>query len=429
MGPFEILAPLGAGGMGEVYRARDLRLERAVAIKILPEVFSENPGRLRRFEQEARSASALNHPNIVTIYELGQDGCSHFIAMELVEGQTLRQLMSAGPLAMRKTIEIAAQVADGLTKAHEAGITHRDLKPENVMEERAAAKRAHAAYCLVLSEEEAAERTSAEGAEWLGRMAAEHDNFRAALEWLTEAGDADWGLRMATALFRFWEIREYLAEGRDRLGRLLKLPGAAGATKLRTRALFAAGVLAGEQGDYASAEALIRESQTIAGQLGDKTGVAVSLNALAVFARDRGNVATAHGLFEESLELWERVWRFESGGSGAEQFSERGEITGRFWARAGVVWGVLEHFPWAGRSRRNSVVDQLSRRCGTGSGRFGCGGKIVRGRVGNFSRDRRSLGNCGDVGGFGRPGGGTTRVRESARAVPREHKNISRVGA
>ena len=134
MGPFEILAPLGAGGMGEVYRARDLRLERAVAIKILPEVFSENPGRLRRFEQEARSASALNHPNIVTIYELGQDGCSHFIAMELVEGQTLRQLMSAGPLAMRKTIEIAAQVADGLTKAHEAGITHRDLKPENVME-------------------------------------------------------------------------------------------------------------------------------------------------------------------------------------------------------------------------------------------------------------------------------------------------------
>ena len=807
MGLFEILAPLGAGGMGEVYRARDLRLERAVAIKILPEVFSENPGRLRRFEQEARSASALNHPNIVTIYELGQDGSSHFIAMELVEGQTLRQLMSAGPLAMRKTIEIAAQVADGLTKAHEAGITHRDLKPENVMEavdglvkildfglakhgppsgghpeapntaqsltasgqvlgttgymspeqlegrrldfrsdqfsfglmlyemvtgkrpfqrntvvetliavareepasigmqnreapaplcwaverclakepekrygstrelarelaairdcfldkpakqvetrpsnlpvsrtgfvgrereveaakelllradvrlvtvtgpggigktrlavevssgltekfsggvhfvalspvrdvgliasvivqalgireaggqspletlkkflrdavqepmlilldnfehlaeaaptvaemlaagprlkilvtsraplhvygehefpvpslglpvtrtlpgveelsgypavalfvqramaakpgfelnrenapavaeicrrldglplaielaaarikvlspaailtrltsrlqlltggakdlperqqtlraamdwshdllngeeqklfrrlsvfvggcdleggeavcdtkgdvnldlldgmtsmvdknlakqveqpngnsrfvmletireyalekleasgERAAAKRAHAAYCLVLSEEEAAERTSTEGAEWLGRMAAEHDNFRAALEWLTEAGDADWGLRMATALFRFWEIREYLAEGRDRLGRLLKLPGAAGATKLRTRALFAAGVLAGEQGDYASAEALIRESRTIAGQLGDKTGVAVSLNALAVFARDRGNVATAHGLFEESLELW-----------------------------------------------------------------------------------------------------------------------------
>src|SRR5277367_5732380 len=133
LGPFEIVAPLGAGGMGEVYRARDTRLDRTVAIKLLPAAFSADPDRLHRFEQEARSASALNHPNIVTIYELGQDNSSRYIAMELVEGKTLRELLVGGLLPMRKAIEIAAQVAEGLTKAHEAGIAHRDLKPENLM--------------------------------------------------------------------------------------------------------------------------------------------------------------------------------------------------------------------------------------------------------------------------------------------------------
>ncbi len=810
LGPYEIQSPLGAGGMGEVYRARDTRLDRSVAIKILPAAFSADCDRLDRFEQEARSASALNHPSIVTIYELGQDGSTHYIAMELVEGKTLRELLVSGLLPMRKAIEIAAQVAEGLTKAHEAGITHRDLKPENLMVshdgfvkildfglakhgspsgersdmfgtsmsltapglvlgtvgymspeqaggrpldfrsdqfsfglvlyemvtgkraflrstaaetlvailreqaepivaqnrdapaplcwaierclakepdkryvstrelarelaamrdcfsekpvkeveprptnlpmprtgfvgreketaaakelllrqdvrlvtvtgpggigktrlavevasglvesfpggihfvplsplsdpgliasvivqtmgigeaggqspleilkknlqdslrapmlflldnfehlipaapivaellvmgphlkilvtsraalhvygehefpvpplalpesrsmlsvevlshypavalfvqravaakpdfelnrenapavieicarldglplaielaaarvkvlspsslltrlasrlqlltggardlprrqqtlraamdwsydllnaaeqklfrrlsvfvggcnlegaeavcdtkgdlnldlldgvasmvdkslvqqveqakgesrflmletireyaleklqasgERASTKRAHAAYCLVLAEEEASEPGGAQGTEWVGRFALEHDNFRAGLEWLTETGDAEWGLRLGNALFRFWEIREYLAEGRDRLGRLLKLAGAAAATKARTRALFAAGVLAGEQGNYAAAEALISESQNIARQLGDNTGVAVSLNALAVFARDRGSVATACALFEESLALWREL--------------------------------------------------------------------------------------------------------------------------
>src|SRR6266850_1802331 len=173
--------------------------------------------------------------------------------------------------------------------------------------EEALTKRAHAAYCLVLAEEEASEPSGAQGTEWIGRFALEHDNFRAGLEWLTETGDAEWGLRLGTALFRFWEIREYLAEGRDRLGRLLKLAGAAAPTKARTRALFAAGVLAGEQGDYASAETHISESQNIARQLGDNTGVAVSLNALAVFARDRGSVAKARALFEESLALWREL--------------------------------------------------------------------------------------------------------------------------
>ena len=133
LGPYEIVAPIGAGGMGEVYRARDSRLDRPVAIKILTGTFSADSDRLRRFEQEARSASALNHPNIVTIYDLGQDGSTHYIAMELVEGKTLRELLNPGLLSTRKAIEIATQVAEGLAKAHEAGISHRDLKPENLM--------------------------------------------------------------------------------------------------------------------------------------------------------------------------------------------------------------------------------------------------------------------------------------------------------
>jgi predicted ATPase len=810
LGFYEIVAPLGSGGMGEVYRAKDTRLERTVAIKLLPAAFTGNLDRLQRFEQEARSASALNHPNIVTIYELGQDGSSHYIAMELVEGTTLRKMLNSGPLPMRRTIEIAAQIADGLTKAHEAGITHRDLKPENLMVshdgfvkildfglaknaspngehldigitsasltgsgmvlgtvgymspeqangqrldfrsdqfsfglvlyemvagkhpfqksaaaetlvailreqpvaigfqnreapaplcwvierclakepdkryvstrelsrelaairdcftekpvnrvetppanlpvsrtgfvgrekeveaakellvrqdvrlvtvtgpggigktrlavevvnglieqfpggihfiplsplrdpglivsvivkalgvrevggqsalellkknlqdrtrapmlflldnfehliqaaptvaellamgpslkilatsraalhvygehefpvpplalpdsrsrpsvktlsqcpavalfvqravaakpdfelnrenasavteicvrldglplaielaaarvkvlspssmltrlasrlqlltggardlpqrqqtlraamdwshdllnqaeqklfrrlsvfvggcnlegveavcdtkgdldldlldgmasmvdkslvqqveqakgecrfvmletireyaleklkasgEEALTKRAHAAYCLVLAEEEVTQQSTAEGTGWLDRFALEHDNFRAGLEWLTETGDADWGMRLGGALFRFWETREYLAEGRDRLGRLLKLAGAAAPTKARMRVLFAAGVLAGEQGDYASADRHVIESKDIARKLGDKMGVAVSLNALAVLARDRGEIANAHDLFAESLELWREL--------------------------------------------------------------------------------------------------------------------------
>ena len=133
LGPYEIVTLLGVGGMGEVYRARDARLGRTVAIKILPAEFAADSDRLLRFEREARSASALNHPNIVTIYDLGQDGSTRYIAMELIEGKTLRELLNEGSLPIRKAIEIAAQVAEGLAKAHEAGIAHRDLKPENLM--------------------------------------------------------------------------------------------------------------------------------------------------------------------------------------------------------------------------------------------------------------------------------------------------------
>ncbi len=173
--------------------------------------------------------------------------------------------------------------------------------------EEAATKRAHAAYCLVLAEETATAESGAEGAEVRERIALEHDNFRAGLEWLTESGDADWGLRLGAALFRFWESREYLAEGRDRLGKLLRMPAAAAPTKARARALFAAGVLASEQGEIAAADALLMESLVIGRRLGDKQGVAVSLNARAVLARDRGDVALALSLFQESLGLWRQL--------------------------------------------------------------------------------------------------------------------------
>ena len=173
--------------------------------------------------------------------------------------------------------------------------------------EEAATKRSHAAYCLVLAEEAAAPESGAEGAEGRERIALEHDNFRAGLDWLTESGDADWGLRLGTALFRFWESREYLAEGRDRLGKVLRMPAAAAPTKARARALFSAGVLATEQGDFAAADALILESLEIGRKLGDTQGVAVTVNARAVVARDQGNVALAHSLFQESLTLWREL--------------------------------------------------------------------------------------------------------------------------
>jgi serine/threonine protein kinase len=133
LGPFEILSPLGAGGMGEVYRARDSRLGRDVAIKVLSAEFAADADRRKRFEQEARSASALNHQNIVTIHDIGSEGATVYIAMELVDGRTLRETLHGGPLPTRKLLDLAYQMADGLAKAHAAGIVHRDLKPENVM--------------------------------------------------------------------------------------------------------------------------------------------------------------------------------------------------------------------------------------------------------------------------------------------------------
>jgi serine/threonine protein kinase/Tol biopolymer transport system component len=132
LGPYEILSILGAGGMGEVYRARDTRLQRDVAIKVLPAGFSTDPERLARFEREARAAAALNHPNILAVYDIGQHDGLPYIVSELLEGETLRERLNGGSIPIRKAVEYAVQIADGLAAAHERGIVHRDLKPENI---------------------------------------------------------------------------------------------------------------------------------------------------------------------------------------------------------------------------------------------------------------------------------------------------------
>ncbi len=133
LGPYEILAPLGAGGMGEVYRAKDARLGREVAIKVLPASVAADGDRLRRFEQEARAAGILNHPNITAVYDIGADEAgAPYVVSELLEGETLRSRMAGGALSPRKALEYALQIAHGLAAAHERGIVHRDLKPENL---------------------------------------------------------------------------------------------------------------------------------------------------------------------------------------------------------------------------------------------------------------------------------------------------------
>jgi eukaryotic-like serine/threonine-protein kinase len=133
LGNFEIVSLIGRGGMGEVYRARDLRLKREVAIKTLPPGFAGDRDRIARFEREARAASALNHPNIVSVYEFGQDGNVSYIVSELVDGETLARVIERGPLSLKKLIDVSTQICDGLAAAHAAGVIHRDLKPGNIM--------------------------------------------------------------------------------------------------------------------------------------------------------------------------------------------------------------------------------------------------------------------------------------------------------
>src|SRR5580704_12435799 len=133
IGPYQILGQLGAGGMGEVYKALDPRVGRNIALKLLPESLANDPERRRRFEQEARLAALLNHPNVMAIYDVGLDQHPPYIVGELVPGESLRAMITSGALPPRKAVDIAAQIAAGLAAAHAAGIVHRDLKPENVI--------------------------------------------------------------------------------------------------------------------------------------------------------------------------------------------------------------------------------------------------------------------------------------------------------
>jgi len=201
------------------------------------------------------------------------------------------------------------QQVDGVGEARFVMLgTIREYAQERLAasEEERPTRRAHAAYGLVLAEEGVPQGSEGE-MEWLDRLEVEHENLRAALDWLIEEDQGEWGLRMGGALFRFWERREYLGQGRDSLRKLLSLPSAQGRTKARSRALFAAGVLAAEQADREAALALHSESLTIARELGDPSGQAVSLNALAVVTQDAGDLTRARELTEETLVLWRQL--------------------------------------------------------------------------------------------------------------------------
>ncbi len=132
LGPYEIVAPIGAGGMGEVYKARDTRLDRIVAIKVLLEHLADNPERKQRFEREAKAISQLNHPHICTLYDVGEQDGIDYLVMEYIEGETLAERIEKGPIPVDETIAIARQIAEALEAGHEAGVIHRDLKPPNV---------------------------------------------------------------------------------------------------------------------------------------------------------------------------------------------------------------------------------------------------------------------------------------------------------
>src|SRR5205814_7356893 len=132
LGQYEIRSPLGAGGMGEVYRAHDTRLDREVAVKVLPQSLTSDPDRLRRLEQEARAAAALNHPNILAVHQMATHNGVSYLVSELLEGETLRERIRRGLIPLRKAIDYEVQIAHGLAAAHEKGIVHRDLKPENL---------------------------------------------------------------------------------------------------------------------------------------------------------------------------------------------------------------------------------------------------------------------------------------------------------
>ena len=140
LGSYEVLSLLGAGGMGEVYKARDTRLDRTVAIKVLPSHLADRPQLRERFEREARTISSLNHPHICTLYDIGQQDGIHFLVMEYLEGETLAQRLAKGPLPLDQVLRYAIEIADALDKAHRQGVTHRDLKPGNIMLTKAGAK-------------------------------------------------------------------------------------------------------------------------------------------------------------------------------------------------------------------------------------------------------------------------------------------------
>ena len=279
-------------------------------------------------------------------------------------------------------------------------------------------RRAHAAYFLLLAEDKVSERArdlsaprgaspGEESSRWSEQLEVEHDNLREAIDWLIETGEAPWGLRLGRALFEFWEEREYLAEGRERLEKVLALPGATPRTRDRARALFAAGVLAGEAGDEEAAKTFHQESLEISREQDDRKGVAVALNALAVGARNQGDLARSRSLFEESLALWRELGddfaivrslsnlanvarlqgRFEDARS---LFEECLAISRRLGDRAGIAWSLNQQGDIAREqgdaAAARSLYEQSLAMFREISDRWGIAGSLAD--LGNLARDQ-----------------------------------------
>jgi predicted ATPase len=277
--------------------------------------------------------------------------------------------------------------------------------------EEAATRRSHAAYCLVLAEEAAAENAEENQPGWMERLEIESENIRAALDFLIETGNAEWGLRLGVALFRFWERRELLTEAREWFGKLLNIPAGTAPLTLRVRALFCAGVLASEQRDYPAAVELLSKSLEIARELGDARSVAVSLNALAVVAGERGDLSGARTQFEESLEQWRGladahavarglsnlagIANLQHDGPRARALYEESLITFRVLNdRSGVAWALNHQGDVArdqGDSAAASALYQQSladfRELGDGQGAGGCLADL-----GNLAREQQDYG-------------------------------------
>jgi len=270
---------------------------------------------------------------------------------------------------------------------------------------------------------------------WLKRFDIEHDNFRAALDWLTETENAEWGLRLGIALFRFWDMREHLTEGRERLGKLLRLKSSAAHPNSRIRCLFAAGVLACLQGDYADSGALIQESLEFARQLGDRRSIAVSLNALEVNARDQGDLAASHSLFQESLTLWKELNDEPALARGLSNLARVSKLRGDYVAAsllyeqcltifrnlgddAGLAW-TLNHKGDAASENGDfatarSLYERSLARFGKVNDRWGIAGTLLD--LGNLARDQ---GDYSTANSLYREGLGAFQALEHKRGVAR----------
>lgn len=282
--------------------------------------------------------------------------------------------------------------------------------------EEALIRKAHAAYYVVLAEDAATEKEASEIKRWMDRFETEHDNLRAALDWLTEGKHAAWGLRLATALFRFWEMREYFTEGRQRLEAVLHLPSAATQETAQMRALFAAGILAANQLDYDASEGLLRKNLEIARKHEDKQSVAVSLNALAVVSRDQGKLDAANALFEECLKVWKElgdrsavartlsnlatVRRFQGNYQDAGSLYEECQaIFGELGDRTGIAW-AFNHQADLLREQGDLPAARALYECGIAAfrevnDRWGIAGSLAD--LGNLTREQGDYAASGEL--------------------------------